>query len=46
MREIRESISAGWFPRFVQNFMKKMFPNEDYEDWIVDALESVNIYLN
>jgi queuine tRNA-ribosyltransferase len=46
LRDIRDNISKGSFPQFVRSFMSKMFPNGDYEDWIVDALASVNIFLN
>lgn len=46
MRELRQSILEGKFPLFVQDFIQKMFPDGQYEQWIVDALQSVNISLS
>ena len=45
MRAIRESVSSSQFPQFVRKFLNKAFPDGDYEQWIVDALASVNINL-
>ena len=45
MKGLRTSIIDGQFPEFVKDFMLKLYPNHDYEQWIVDALGSVNIHL-
>ena len=45
MRGIRESIKEGRFPQFVQAFFKRMFPNEDFPQWLQEALSSVNVDL-
>ena len=45
MKSIRESIVAGKFPQFVNEFMLKMFPSRKFPLWAVDALSSVNIQL-
>ena len=45
MRNIRQSILENRFAEFVVEFMGRQFPSGDYEQWIVDALESVNIRL-
>ena len=46
MRDIRESIKQDKFPEFVQIFMKTMFPDNSYPDWVVNSLASVNIILD
>ena len=46
MRDIRESIKQDKFPEFVQGFMKRMFPDNIYPDWVKNALASVNILLD
>lgn len=45
MKSVRESILEDRFPKFIEDFMVKMFPNKDYPGWAVDALKSVNIHL-
>ena len=45
MRQVRESILAGGFPEFVQEFVSHLYPN-GCESWAVDALASVNIQVN
>ncbi|KAL9989586.1 hypothetical protein ACROYT_G004150 [Oculina patagonica] len=45
MRDLRESIKQDKFPEFVQGFMKRMFPDNNYPDWAKNALASVNIFL-
>jgi queuine tRNA-ribosyltransferase len=45
MRELRESILERRFPDFVRDFMARMYPKKDYEQWVVNALNSVGIYL-
>lgn len=45
MRSIRESITADQFPVFVQEFMSRLYPSGQYDSWVVDALEAVNIHL-
>lgn len=45
MRDVRGSIAEGRFVEFVQEFMLQQYPSGDYDQWIVDALESVNIAL-
>lgn len=45
MKGIRESIKLNQFPEFVQEFMLTMYPNKSYPQWIINALQSVNIEL-
>ena len=45
MREIRESIVEKRFPKYVQEYMLKVYPEKDYPTWVVDALKTVNIEL-
>lgn len=45
MKSIRESIKKNKFPEFVQEFMTTMYPNKNYPQWCIDALQSVNIEL-
>ncbi|CAH1713504.1 unnamed protein product [Aphis gossypii] len=45
MKGIRESIKVNKFPEFVQQFMINMYPNKNYPQWCIDALQSVNIEL-
>lgn len=43
MKGIRESINVNKFPEFIQQFMINMYPNKNYPQWCIDALQSVNI---
>lgn len=45
MKTIRDSITNGTFPEFVQKYFLNLFPEKDYPKWIVDALNAVNIKL-
>lgn len=45
MKGIRESIKKNKFPEYVQEFMLNIYPNKDYPQWCVDALQAVNIDL-
>ncbi|XP_070532409.1 queuine tRNA-ribosyltransferase catalytic subunit 1-like isoform X2 [Ptychodera flava] len=45
MRSIRESILEDRFPKFIKDFMKIVYPDEDYPQWIRDALAAVNVHL-
>jgi queuine/archaeosine tRNA-ribosyltransferase len=45
MRDLRKSILEERFPEFVQDFMTRMHPQQDYEQWAVSALSSVGIHL-
>lgn len=45
MRNLRASIVKGAFPEFVRQFMARVYPQGDYEEWAVNALASVNIDL-
>lgn len=45
MKNIRDSIKAGNFPQFVKEFFSKLYPENTYPQWIVDALKAVNISL-
>ncbi|XP_001607235.2 queuine tRNA-ribosyltransferase catalytic subunit [Nasonia vitripennis] len=45
MREIRESIEEKRFPKYVQDYMLKVYPEKNYPEWIADALRAVNIEL-
>jgi tRNA-guanine family transglycosylase len=38
MSEMRHAIKAGSFPKYVQNFMAKQFPQKNYPNWVVEAL--------
>jgi tRNA-guanine family transglycosylase len=40
MRDLRKSILEERFPEFVQDFMTRMHPQQDYEQWAVSALSS------
>jgi hypothetical protein len=42
---MQESIKEDKFPQFVQSFMDKLFPANDFPQWAVEALASVNIHL-
>lgn len=46
MRQVRESISVGRFPEFVQEFVSRLHPQGDCEPWAIEALASVNIKVN
>lgn len=39
------SIIEGRFDQFVRDFMKSYYPNEDYPQWCVNALEVAGISL-
>ena len=45
MRSIQRSILEARFPDFIRDFFKKMFPDEAYPDWAVEALRKVNVDL-
>lgn len=45
MRNIRESIINKSFPEFVKKFMLKNYPDKNYPQWIIDALNAVKINL-
>lgn len=45
MKNIRDSVTEGRFPEFVKEFMKGVYPDENYPTWIPDALKAVNILL-
>lgn len=45
MREIRQSIAEKRFPKYVQDYMLKVYPEKNYPAWAVDALRAVNIEL-
>ncbi|XP_034951761.1 queuine tRNA-ribosyltransferase catalytic subunit 1 [Chelonus insularis] len=45
MSDIRDSINDQKFPEFVKNYMLNLYPERNYPQWIVDALQSVNINL-
>ncbi len=45
MRDLRLSIMEGRFPTFVREFMIQLYPDGAYEQWVVNALDSVNIHL-
>lgn len=45
MNTMRESIKQDKFPEFVQHFMKTQYPDKNYPQWAVDALQSVEITL-
>jgi queuine tRNA-ribosyltransferase len=45
MQSIRESILENRFAAFVVEFMCRIYPNGDYDEWVVEALASVNIAL-
>lgn len=44
MKDIRESIKKGKFVEFVHEFMNQTY-KEEFPQWVVDALEAVNIIL-
>lgn len=45
MKSIHESILEDRFPKFIEDFMLRMFPAKEYPKWAADALKSVNINL-
>lgn len=45
MRSVRRSILDKSFPTFVQEFMTRIYPKKDYDEWAVNALASVGIHL-
>ena len=45
MKGMHNSIVNGKFFNFVKYFFSDRFPDNDYPQWAVDALASVNIYL-
>jgi queuine tRNA-ribosyltransferase len=46
MRSIHNSILEDKFPQFIRNFFSEMYPNMDYPQWAIEALESVNVKLD
>lgn len=45
MQDIRSSIKEQRFPRFIRDYMLTVYPNKDYPEWIVNALQAVNVTL-
>ena len=45
MQKIRQSILENRFVDFVVEFMCRAYPAGDYDNWVVEALTSVNIPL-
>ncbi|KAG1688229.1 Queuine tRNA-ribosyltransferase catalytic subunit 1 [Nymphon striatum] len=45
MKKIQQSIKDKCLVEFIQNFMKGVYPKLDYPEWVVDALEAVNVKL-
>ena len=45
MRNVRQSILENRFEEFVLEFMSQQYPTGEYDQWVVDALASVNITL-
>ena len=45
MRAVREAIVKDQYPAFIRTFMKKMYADEKYPQWAVDALASVGVNL-
>ncbi len=45
MRDLRSSITENRFVEFVQDFMACQYHTGQYDQWVVDALASVNISL-
>lgn len=45
MRKAREAIKGDKYAEYVQEFFKLRYPNGDYPEWAVEALEGVDIQL-
>lgn len=45
MSDIREAIYDQKYPEFVKDFMATQFADKDVPQWIIDALNAVNIKL-
>lgn len=45
MRTMREHIINGTFVQFVKGFMKEVYPDENYSNWVSKSLSSVGINL-
>ncbi|XP_045542305.1 queuine tRNA-ribosyltransferase catalytic subunit [Papilio machaon] len=43
MRTMRENIINGTFVQFVKAFMKEVYPDFNYPNWIINSLQSVGI---
>ncbi|KYN29022.1 putative queuine tRNA-ribosyltransferase, partial [Trachymyrmex cornetzi] len=43
--QIKLMIKEQRFPRFIQDYMLIIYPNEDYPTWIINALQAVNVTL-
>lgn len=46
MREVRQSIIADEFEKFVNTFFTNLYPAKNFPDWAVEALKGVNITLS
>lgn len=46
MKSIRDSIKMDKFPEFVKNFFNDLYPDKNFPNWAMDALASVEIFLN
>ena len=46
MRDIRQSITEDMFPDFIQKFFLKRYPDRDFPEWTVEALNHVGVHLN
>ncbi|XP_071517159.1 queuine tRNA-ribosyltransferase catalytic subunit 1 isoform X2 [Panulirus ornatus] len=45
LQEIRDSIKEDNFVNFVQDFMNTYYKDQDYPQWVINALDAVNITL-
>lgn len=45
MKDIRESITEQRFPQFIQDYMLNLYSTREYPEWVVNALEAVNVPL-
>ncbi|XP_063423142.1 queuine tRNA-ribosyltransferase catalytic subunit 1-like [Mytilus trossulus] len=46
MKCVHDSIKEDKFPQFIKAFFVQQFPNKDFPQWAIDALDSVNVKLN
>ncbi|XP_022085150.1 queuine tRNA-ribosyltransferase catalytic subunit 1-like [Acanthaster planci] len=46
MRDIRQAILEDRYPAFIKDYMRTVYPSEDYPSWLRDSLASVNVDLN
>ena len=44
MHDAREAIKKQCFPQYVQKFMEQQFPDKNYPKWVVESLQSVNVF--